>query len=118
VGSFRIRARVRDLELRGKAAPPEVRERVVSVPRVSSPGIELNLIGQTTEEALPRLDKYLNDAYLAGLPQVRIIHGKGTGALRRVVRDFVTSHPLVASHRSGDEYEGGEGATVVKLVSR
>ena len=118
VGSFRIRAKVGDLELRQRAAQPRVRERVVSVPGVSSPGIELNLIGQTTEEVLPRLDKHLNDAYLAGLPQVRIIHGKGTGTLRRAVRDFVANHPLVASHRSGDEYEGGEGATVVKLVPR
>jgi DNA mismatch repair protein MutS2 len=118
VGSFRIKAKLGDLELRHKATKPEVRERVVSVPRISSPGVELSLRGQTTEEALPRLDKYLNDAYLAGLPQVRIIHGKGTGTLRRVVRDFVTNHPLVASCRPGDEYEGGEGATVVKLVSR
>ena len=118
VGSFRIRAEVSDLELRGKAAKPEITERAVSVPRVSSPGLELNLRGQTTEDALPRLDKYLNDAYLAGLPQVRIIHGKGTGALRRVVRDFAANHPLVASYQPGDQYEGGEGATVVKLVSR
>jgi DNA mismatch repair protein MutS2 len=118
VGSFRIRAKVGDLELRRRAARPTVSERVVSLPRVSSPGIELNLLGQTTEEALPNLDKYLNDAYLAGLPQVRIVHGKGTGALRRVVRDFVTNHPLVASHRPGDQYEGEEGATVVELVPR
>jgi len=118
VGSFRIRARVSDLELRGKAAKPEITERAVSVPRVSSPGLELNLRGQTVEEVLPRLDKYLNDAYLAGLPQVRVIHGKGTGTLRRVVREFVASHPLVASHRPGDRYEGGEGATVVELVPR
>ena len=118
VGSFRIRSKVEDLELRQRAAQPTVREREVSIPSVSSPGIELNLLGQTTEEALPNLDKHLNDAYLAGLPQVRIIHGKGTGVLRRVVRDFVTNHPLVASHRPGDQYEGGEGATVVQLVSR
>ena len=118
VGSFRIRAKVGDLELRGRAAKPETTVRAVSVPRVPSPGLELNLRGQTTEEALPRLDKYLNDAYLAGLPQVRIIHGKGTGVLRRVVRDFVTNHPLVADWRPGDQYEGGEGATVVELVPR
>ncbi len=118
VGSFRIRADVTDLELRGRAAQPEVRERAVSIPRVSSPGLELNLRGQTTEEVLPRLDKYLNDAYLSGLPQARIVHGKGTGALRRAVRDFVASHPLVASHRPGDRHEGGEGATVVELVPR
>ncbi|MFQ5814417.1 MAG: Smr/MutS family protein, partial [Anaerolineae bacterium] len=118
VGSFRIRAEVGDLELRGRAARPEITEGAVSVPRVSSPGLELNLRGQTVAEALPRLDKYLNDAYLAGLPQVRIIHGKGTGALRRVVRDLVKNHPLVASWRPGDQYEGGEGATVVELVPR
>jgi len=118
VGSFRIRAEVGDLELRRRAARPEITERAVSVPRVSSPGLELNLRGQTTEEALPHLDKYLNDAYLAGLPQVRIVHGKGTGALRRAVRDFVKTHPLVDSYRPGDQYEGGEGATVVKLVPR
>ncbi|MEE8162830.1 MAG: endonuclease MutS2 [Anaerolineae bacterium] len=118
VGPFRIRAKVGDLELRQRAAQPEVRERLVSVSEVSSPGLELNLRGQTVEEVMPRLDKYLNDAYLAGLHQVRIIHGKGTGALRRVVRDSVANHPLVAGWRSGDEHEGGEGATVVKLVSR
>jgi len=118
VGSFRIRAAVGDLELRGRAAKPEIAEQAVSVPRVASPGLELHLLGQTTEQMLPRLDKYLNDAYLAGLPQVRIIHGKGTGALRRAVRDFVADHPLAASHRPGDRYEGGEGATVVELVPR
>ncbi|MBM4467103.1 MAG: hypothetical protein FJ014_16385, partial [Chloroflexi bacterium] len=118
VGSFRIRAKVEDLELRQKAPQPAVGQRVVSIPSVSSPGIELNLRGLTSEEALPRLDKHLNDAYLAGLPQVRIVHGKGTGALRRAVREFVTNHPLVASHRPGDQYEGGEGATVVELVAR
>ena len=118
VGSFRIKAAVGDLELRGRAAKPEITERAVSVPRVASPGLELKLLGQTTEQVVPRLDKYLNDAYLAGLPQVRIIHGKGTGALRRAVRDFVASHPLVASYRPGDRYEGGEGATVVELAPR
>jgi DNA mismatch repair protein MutS2 len=118
VGSFRIKAKLEDLELRQKAVRPEAREPLLGVSKVSSPGMELNLRGQTTEEALLNLDKYLNDAYLAGLPQVRIIHGKGTGALRRVVRNFVANHPLVASFRPGDQYEGGEGATVVELVPR
>ncbi len=118
-GAYRVRVKVEELDLRRRAAAqPEVKGRMVSVPQVSSPGIELNLLGQTTEEMQPRLEKYLNDAYLAGLPQVRIIHGKGTGALRRAVRDFVEDHPLVASHRPGDRYEGGEGATVVELVAR
>jgi DNA mismatch repair protein MutS2 len=70
------------------------------------------------EEAIPRLEKYLNDAYLARLPPVRIIHGKGTGTLRRAVREHLEGHPLVASYRPGDQHEGGDGVTVVELVSR
>ncbi len=64
-----------------------------------------------------KLDRYLNDAYLAGMPSVQIIHGKGTGALRQVVRDTVGGHPLVASFGSGGK-EGGNGVTVVHLVER
>jgi DNA mismatch repair protein MutS2 len=70
------------------------------------------------EEAIPRLDKHLNDAYLARLPSVRIIHGRGTGALRRAVREQLEGHPLVASYRPGDQHEGGEGVTVAELVSQ
>jgi len=64
------------------------------------------------------LDKYLDDAYLASLPYARIIHGKGTGTLRKVVREALAEHPLVASFRPGELNEGGEGVTVVKLVPR
>ncbi|HIP95743.1 MAG TPA: hypothetical protein EYH32_00825, partial [Anaerolineae bacterium] len=70
------------------------------------------------EEAIPHLDKHLDDAYLAGLPSVRIIHGKGTGALRRAVREQLEEHPLVASYHPGDQHEGGDGVTVAELVSR
>ena len=83
---------------------------------MESPGLELDLRGQTTEEALPRLERYLDDAYLVGLPWVRIIHGKGTGALRAAVRDEFQRHPLVASYEPGKEGEGGDGVTVAKLV--
>jgi DNA mismatch repair protein MutS2 len=81
-----------------------------------SPGLELDLRGQTVEEALPELERYLDAAYLAGLPWVRIIHGKGTGKLRQAVRDELRRSPLVKSHESGDEREGGEGVTVAKLA--
>jgi DNA mismatch repair protein MutS2 len=64
-----------------------------------------------------KLDHYLNDAYLAGLPYVRLIHGKGTGALRQVVRDVLSSHPLVDSF-SGGGPDGGEGVTVARLIER
>ena len=76
---------------------------------------ELKLIGRTTDEARDLLEKYLDDAFLAGLPSVRVIHGKGTGALRRAVEELLTSHPLILSHRPGEPHEGGAGATVAVL---
>jgi DNA mismatch repair protein MutS2 len=79
--------------------------------------MELDLRGQRVEQVLPRLDKYLDDAFLAGLPFVRIIHGKGTGTLRHAVRQQLRDHPLIQSHRSGEDGEGGSGVTVAYLVS-
>ncbi|HWM77163.1 MAG TPA: Smr/MutS family protein, partial [Methylomirabilota bacterium] len=76
---------------------------------------ELRLIGRTTDEARDLLEKYLDDAFLAGLPSVRVIHGKGTGALRRAVEELLASHPLIISHRPGELHEGGAGATVAVL---
>jgi DNA mismatch repair protein MutS2 len=78
-------------------------------------GPELHLIGRTADEAREALEKYLDDAFLAGLPTVRIIHGKGTGTLRRAVHELLAGHPLVEEHRSGALHEGGEGATVAQL---
>jgi DNA mismatch repair protein MutS2 len=77
---------------------------------------ELRLIGRTTDEARDALEKYLDDAFLAGLPSIRIIHGKGTGALRRTVHELLARHPLVEAHRPGAAHEGGEGATVAELT--
>jgi DNA mismatch repair protein MutS2 len=74
---------------------------------------ELMLKALRAEEAQELLDKYMDDAYAAGLPQARIIHGKGTGALRRVVHEYLSQHPGVASFRLGQDGEGGDGATVV-----
>jgi len=120
VGRFRVKARLEELEKRAVAGElPPVRERVPTLDvQHPSPGIELNLRGLRVEEALPRLDKHLNDAYLAGLPSVRIIHGKGTGTLRRAVREQLEGHPLVASYRPGDHHEGGDGVTVAELASQ
>jgi DNA mismatch repair protein MutS2 len=81
----------------------------------SAPEVELDLRGQRVEEILPRLDKYLDDAFLAGMPFVRIVHGKGTGALRQAVRDQLRDHALVKSYRPGAQGEGGSGVTVVYL---
>ena len=73
----------------------------------------LDLRGAKVVEALEALDRYLDDAGLAGLEQATIIHGLGTGALRDAVRDHATGHPLVTSWRPGGRGEGGDGATVV-----
>jgi DNA mismatch repair protein MutS2 len=61
------------------------------------------------------LDGYLNDAGLANVPEVRVIHGIGTGTVRQIVRQYLASHPLVDSFRSGKREEGGDGVTIVKL---
>jgi DNA mismatch repair protein MutS2 len=76
---------------------------------------ELHLIGRTTDEARDILEKHLDDAFVAGLASLRIIHGKGTGALRRAVEELLAAHPLVTSHRPGEPHEGGAGATVAVL---
>jgi len=77
---------------------------------------ELHLRGMTVEEALEALDKYLDDAVLAGLPAVRIIHGKGTGTLRRVIHEHLRSDRRVKSWRLADASAGGHGVTVAELA--
>ena len=121
VGRMRIRAKLDEVELRGS---PEARRRPCRTGRANrthkelpaSPGLELDIRGQTVEEALPELEHYLDAAYLAGLPWVRIIHGKGTGKLRQGVREYLRASPVVKSHEPGQETEGGEGVTIVKLA--
>jgi DNA mismatch repair protein MutS2 len=76
---------------------------------------QLMLLGKTTDEARDLVEQYLDDAFMAGLPSVRLVHGKGTGALRKAVRTLLSSHPLVESFRDGEPSEGGAGATVAAL---
>jgi DNA mismatch repair protein MutS2 len=77
--------------------------------------MEINLIGRTVDEATQELEKYLDRAFLAGLPRVRIIHGHGAGILRRAVREFLKGHPHVAMLAEAPQNEGGQGATLVEL---
>jgi DNA mismatch repair protein MutS2 len=77
--------------------------------------MEINLIGRTVDEATGELEKYLDRAFLAGLPRIRVIHGHGAGILRRGVREFLKSHPHVATIAEAPQNEGGQGATLVEL---
>ncbi len=79
---------------------------------------EVHLRRLTVDEALFRLDQYLNDAFLAGLATVLVIHGKGTGTLRQAVREELRVHPLVKSFRPAAPEEGGYGATIAELANQ
>ena len=117
VGPARTRVSLTALEL--LAATPELEttgvrdRRVLAAP---SPGDQIDVRGYTVEDALEQVDRHLDAASRVGLPWVRIIHGKGTGALRRAVRNFLAEHPLVSTYEAGGAREGGEGVTVAKLV--
>ena len=76
---------------------------------------QLTLLGQRADEAVQNVEKYLDDAYAAGLSRARLVHGKGTGALRRAVQEYLSDHPLVTEYATADAEEGGAGATVVTL---
>ncbi|GIV95837.1 MAG: endonuclease MutS2 [Herpetosiphonaceae bacterium] len=121
VGGFRLRVDLRELRREKSTAAEHQqprRERSVSLP--SAPAhisMQLDMRGWRAAEVAEQLDRYLNDAYLANLNEVRLIHGKGTGTLRQIVRDILRSHPLVETY-SGGGAAGGEGVTVVKLVTR
>jgi DNA mismatch repair protein MutS2 len=99
----------------GVSNPAPARDRHVAAPaRTIAP--ELMLIGRTTAEVQDLVEKYLDDAFMAGVAHVRLVHGKGTGALRKAVRGVLSDHPLVASFRDGEPAEGGAGATVAALT--
>jgi DNA mismatch repair protein MutS2 len=130
VGNFRIRARLSDLELlsgsqdvadlprttisRTKEAQ-ENGQKIGGQSLPAAPQVALDLRGWRVDEALESLEGYLDSAFLASMPFVRIIHGKGTGRLREAVRQALRKHPHVASFEAGHPGEGGEGVTVVKI---
>jgi len=124
VSGKKMTVELKDVSPIGAAQPPASSKKSQSSSRsqpakpdvVSNPiGAELNLIGQRVEEALDESDKFLDRALMEGKQAVRIIHGFGTGALRKAVREHLRKHPAVASWRPGEENEGGDGATVALL---
>jgi DNA mismatch repair protein MutS2 len=101
--------------LPGKAGPAKPAGRAITVRAVSNEADEINVIGCTVEEASERVDKFLDQAALASKPSVRIIHGYGTGALRRGLAEFLSEHPLVGAIRAEVRERGGEAVTVAEL---
>ncbi len=101
---------------RVKGAHPKVGGTAVPPPPPTVP-FEIEVRGRLVDEVLPELDKYLDDAFRAGLPWVRIIHGRGTGTLARAVRHMLSLHALVKSYEIAPREEGGEGVTIAHLAS-
>ncbi|HEU5287844.1 MAG TPA: endonuclease MutS2, partial [Candidatus Limnocylindria bacterium] len=117
VAAGALRLRVSVASLREAPAPVEAVRSTRPAVSGSAPSVplQLDLRGARAEEALAVLDRYLNDAAVAGIDRLRIVHGKGTGALRTAVREMLSSHPLVREVTNASPNEGGEGATIVRL---
>lgn len=122
IGGFRMRVGLDELR-RVKPNPEEERrtryreQRAITVSSTPDVSMTFDMRGWRAGEVNDRLDHYINDAYLAGLPQVRLVHGKGSGTLRQIVREMLRQHPLVASFTAGGN-DGGDGVTIAKLVER
>src|SRR6266487_1476169 len=120
MGSLRFRVNVDNLERLSKrqATAEERTPPSVVLPRYEDRpeiAMQLDMRGWSVDDALEELETYLNDAVMAGMSSVRVVHGKGTGALRAAVRERLAHHPLVKSYTSATPQEGGDGVTVVKL---
>ncbi len=121
VGSLRVRAKFSDLERKSAGqkimdnSPQTMVDRPSSMVITQSPGMEISLRGKLVEEGLDELEQYLEKAYAAGLPFVRIVHGKGTGKMREAVRAHLKKHPYVSSFEEAKDNQGGAGVTVAKL---
>jgi DNA mismatch repair protein MutS2 len=119
VGTTSIRMNqdsVRKIASASKIISPRIAPRQIIPSRAVA--LELDLRGKRADEIAPAVEKYLDDACLSALSEVRIIHGFGTGVVRQIVRDILSTHPLAGSFRPGERGEGGDGATVIKLADQ
>ncbi|MFN8593977.1 MAG: endonuclease MutS2 [Thermomicrobiales bacterium] len=115
LGALKMRQPLEALERLGRARQDSTPAPVLMPAPRGAVNIELDLRGYRAAEVEPLVDEYLEAAYRAGMPFVRIIHGKGTGALRKVVRDVLAAHPAVAKQEMAPPEQGGDGATVALL---
>jgi DNA mismatch repair protein MutS2 len=117
-GALRTRVKVDQIARIVRARTPmggPVTVQVTQAPAAPT-GMSIEVRGQRVEEALPRIEGFVENAFRAGLPFIRIVHGKGTGTLRRVVQEELARNPLVASYETAGMDEGGEGVTVAHLA--
>jgi DNA mismatch repair protein MutS2 len=116
-GALRTRVKATQVARVVRASIPaqSVQVRVTQAPAKPT-GISIEVRGQRAEETIPALEQFVENAFRAGLPFVRIIHGKGTGVLRRVVREQLTANPLVKSFETAALNDGGEGVTIAHLA--
>lgn len=118
MGILRSQVNIKDLELiADMEAAPSYKAKTgtgkIKMSKSASVGFEINLLGKTTDEAIAELDKYLDDAYISHMPSVRVVHGKGTGALRKAVHNYLRKQKYVESYRLGEFGEGDAGVTIV-----
>lgn len=114
IGAMKLQVAARDIEV---IAPKSTSGGSVGMQLGKSLSVEeeINLIGHTTDEALLALDKYLDDAVLSDTKEVRIIHGRGSGALRQFIHHYLRDHPNVSGFALAPQNQGGEGATIAKM---
>ncbi|TYS40581.1 endonuclease MutS2 [Bacillus infantis] len=115
IGILKMKVKERDLEFIKSPKPKETKAMAIVKGRDSHVGLELDLRGERYEDALIRVEKYIDDALLSNYPRVSIIHGKGTGALRQGVQEYLKNHRSVKRIRFGEAGEGGSGVTVVEF---
>jgi DNA mismatch repair protein MutS2 len=118
VGGMRLREKIADLRLaeeqKAEKRPAAGATTVRNIDGADAPA-ELNLIGKTTADAEYEIDRFLDEAYMASVPRVRIIHGFGTGALKNYVHHFLKGHPHVSKFGFAPSEQGGNGATIAEL---
>jgi DNA mismatch repair protein MutS2 len=120
-GRVRVRAGSMELEVplatlsKARGKEQKVQQKRVQEEERAEPSASIHLLGMRVEEALGELEPFLNHAALDRISELRIVHGKGTGALMKGVRAYLDGHPLVASFRTGERFEGGDGVTVVTM---
>ncbi len=121
IGQLRVRAHIDELSHSSEQPSSPARQKTPvkpktgKIPQIQVPPLEIDLRGQNGDDAISELEKHFDNAYLVNMPYLTIIHGKGTGKLRQIIRQWLQNNPYVSSFSHGGETEGGDGVTVVRF---